>query len=126
MACVAFKHLVSTLISLSLSLLSLPEDIFFFIFREGEREREKHRCQRKESTCCFPYVPGAGIIHTHTWMKDRTCSPGMCPDQELNPQFFGYGKTFQSTAPHQPGLAFSFLALLVAFYVSVSQQYAYL
>ena len=47
---------------------------------EGEREKEKHGCERETSI---------------SW--DQPCNLGMRPDRN------GTGDTLQSTAPHGPG-----------------------
>ena len=35
---------------------------------------------------------------------DQTCNPGMCPDQESNPQLCGLQDNAEPTEPHCPGL----------------------
>ena len=49
------------------------------------------------SVCTRP-----GIIHT--WTRDQTHNPGMCPYQQLTLQPFGYRMVLQPTEPHWPGL----------------------
>ena len=39
---------------------------FCIAFRERRKEREKHQCERETLIGCLPYVPGPGIIGTHT------------------------------------------------------------
>ena len=53
------------------------------------REGEKHQC------VFASHVPLTG---------DLACSPGTCPDWELNLQSFASQAGAQSTEPHQPGL----------------------
>ena len=56
--------------------------------REGEREGEKHQC----------------VVASHASPTGNlACSPGMCPDWELNQQPFGSWAHTQSTELHQPG-----------------------
>ena len=64
-----------------------------FIFREREREGEKHQCVAASHT------PPTG---------DLARSPGMCPDWESNWRPFGSQADTQSTEPHQLGLSFNF------------------
>ena len=45
-----------------------------------------------------------GLVIKSTWTGNQTCNLGMCPDQELNLQPFGYKTTLQPTEPHWPGL----------------------
>ena len=42
--------------------------------REGEGDREKHKCKREISIGAFHTCPN----------RNQTCNPGVCPDQELN------------------------------------------
>ena len=64
---------------------------FIYLFleraREGEREGEKHQCMFASR------MPLAG---------DLDCSPGMCPDWELNWRTLGLQACAQSTELHQP------------------------
>ena len=50
--------------------------------REKERERKRERERERERE--IHWLPP---IHTLT--RDPTCNPGMCPDQNWNPQHFG-------------------------------------
>ena len=60
---------------------------YLFIFREeerkGEREGVKQQYERETATGCLlhaiPHPP-----HPPCPNRDLACSPGMCPDQELN------------------------------------------
>ena len=71
---------------------------FIYLFlqrgRKGEREGEKHPC------VVASQVPPTGELARN---------PGMCPDWGLNLQPFGSQAGTQSTEPHQPGLAKTFL-----------------
>ena len=58
------------------------------MFREREREAEKHQC-----------VVTSRALPT----GDLVCNPGMCPDWESNQGPFGSQASAQSTEPHQPG-----------------------
>ena len=68
-------------LSLSLSLLSSPEDIFFSLLIEREEgkwgwaEREKHQL------VAFSDAPWVRAL-----TEDQTCQLGMCSDSESNPQ----------------------------------------
>ena len=64
--------------------------------REGEREGDKHQCERETLIGQLP------LICDPTW--DQACNPGMCPDQESNPQPFHLWDDTRPTEPHQPGL----------------------
>ena len=67
--------------------LFLLKNIYFIDFREGGRgEREKHQLIASHMR-----PPPGGL----------TCSPGLCPEQGLNPQPFSYEATLQPT--WQPG-----------------------
>ena len=59
------------------------------MFREGEREGEKHQC------VVAPHVLPNG---------DGARNPGMSPDWELNWPPLGLQARAQSTELHQPGL----------------------
>ena len=60
-----------------------------FIFRERERDREKHQ------SVVASQEPPTG---------DLACKPGMHPDWESNQKLFASQSGAQSTEPHQPGL----------------------
>ena len=64
---------------------------FIYLFLERGREGERGR----ETQC----VVASCVSHT----GDLACSPGMCPDWELNWQPFGPQTGTQSTKLHQPG-----------------------
>ena len=94
--------------------LSSPEDMvvdFRERGRKGEREGEKHRCERDTSIGCLLYL---------SLLWDRTCNLGTCPGQESNPRRFGYGMTFQSTEPHWPGQRWHFPILQIISCVGTS------
>ena len=61
---------------------------YLFIFREREREGEKHPC------VVASHAPPTG---------DLAHNPGLCPDWESNRQPFGSQAGTQSTEPQQPG-----------------------
>ena len=69
-------------LSLSLSLSSPHLRTLFHCFyrerkgEEREKEREKHGCNRN-----IDWLP---LVGSQT--RDQTCSPGTCPDRELNPR----------------------------------------
>ena len=77
---------------------------FMYLFLERGGGREKH--QGVVASC----VPPTG---------DLACTPGMCPDWEVNQRPFGSQAGAQSTEPHQPGLIiyFSSYCLSKASYV---------
>ena len=73
---------------------ALPLLVFFLIIgemkKEGERERKRNTDVReKHWLFAFPNA-----------LRDLTCNPDMCPDQELNQQPFGLWDNAQSTEPH--------------------------
>ena len=75
--------------------LKLIFKIFYlFIFREGERKRDKHQC------VVASHAPPTG---------DLARNPGMCPDWESNQQPLASQAGTQPTEPHQPGLKLIFL-----------------
>ena len=61
--------------------------------REGEKEGEKHQCERKTSIGCLLHVPQQGT----------ELNPGMSPDWELNWQLFALWDNTQPTEPYQSG-----------------------
>ena len=73
--------------------------IYLFLERggEGEREGEKHQCERYFIDCSHMTPTG-----------DLACHPGLCPDWELNRQPFGSQAGTQSTEPYEPGLGMHF------------------
>ena len=83
--------------------VSSSEDIFSFLL-EREEKRENHQCEREASIGCLPNAPRPGTVHSLT--GDGNHSLGMCPEQEPNPQPFGYGTMLQPTEPHWPVLYF--------------------
>ena len=78
----------------------------YLFFRErgraGEREGEKHQCERETPIGCLLYMPQYSI--------DRTRNPGMCLHQELNQQPFALQDDAQPTEPHQSGCESPFLS----------------
>ena len=56
------------------------------------------------------------------WIRDQTCNLDVCPDQESNPQPFGYRMMLQPSEPHWIGLGFvlfySFLKKKMFVYLS--------
>ena len=46
------------------------------------------------------------LIHTPT--ENRTCTPGMCPDQESNQQHFALWDDAQPIESHQSGQSYFF------------------
>ena len=73
--------------------LPSPEDMLTdFRVRGREREKEGEKYERKR----LPFV-GAPT-------GDLTLNPGMCTDQESNPQPLGLWDDPRPTEPHQPGL----------------------
>ena len=89
--------------------VSSSEDIFSFLL-EREEKRENHQCEREASIGCLPNAPRPGTVHSLT--GDGNHSLGMCPEQEPNPQPFGYGTMLQPTEPHWPGLPGTVLSSL--------------
>ena len=72
---------------------------YLFIFRErgreGERQGEKHQCEKETTICGLSYI-------SHVRLNlDRACNPGMCPDWELNWQPFALQDVIQPIEPHQ-------------------------
>ena len=61
---------------------------FFSLLLEGKERREEHPWDREKSIGCLLYIPRLVIICT--WTRDWTHNQDMCPDQESNPQLFGY------------------------------------
>ena len=59
----------------------------------GEREGEKHQCDRETSIGYLSNAPIGG----------QACNPGMCPEQESNQQPLGLWDDTQPTEPHQSG-----------------------
>ena len=59
--------------------------------REGEREEEKHQCERETSVSCCLYAPPTG---------DQTLNPGMCSNWESNQRPFSLWNDAQ---PHLLG-----------------------
>ena len=77
----------------------LTQGHFFMAFREGQREGEKHRCDRETLTGCLLYVPQPGIEPTAwicTLTRNQTCD------------FLVYRLTLRPTEPHWPGQKFKF------------------
>ena len=66
---------------------------YLFIFREkgreGEREGEKHQCEKHWS-----------VASSLSPDQDRTCNPGMYPEQESNRQPFSLWNDVQPIEPH--------------------------
>ena len=90
--------------------LSLHHSFFFLILtwghffhcsleREEGREKEKERTSmwKRHQLVAYAICPLTG---------DRTCTPGMCPNQESNQRPFGLHDNIQSTKPHRLGLKF--------------------
>ena len=71
--------------------------IYLFIYRsrgrKGEREGEKHWCERETLIGCILYALSQGLTH----------SPGMCPDQEPNRWPLSLWEEVQPNEPHQSG-----------------------
>ena len=89
-----------------------PHHLFFFkcylfIFRErgreGEREGEKHWCERETSVSCLLSDPWS-------LTRDWTHNLGMCPDQESNQWPFSLQDNAQPMEPHQSNQSPSFSA----------------
>ena len=74
---------------------------FFFLLLEREEGREGSIDAGKKIQLVAPVHAKPGTLCTQT--RDGTFNLSMCPDQELNPQHFGYGIMLQPTEPHWPG-----------------------
>ena len=69
-----------------------PRTLFFFYCFYGEKKGDK----KEEGS-----IDWLRPVYAKT--RDQTCNLGMCSDQELNLQPFGYGMMLQPTEPHRPG-----------------------
>ena len=72
------------------------------------------------SIVCLLYVSGIACTLT----KDRTLNLRMCPDQESNPQPFGYRTMLQPAESYQPG--HEFLTLTQTFNFNLRHKRKYL
>ena len=70
--------------------LLFKKRFYLFIFRVGE-ERQRNTNAQEHRLVASPMPPTGHLAH----------NPGMCPDQELNPQPFAL---WQPTEPHWSGL----------------------
>ena len=102
-------HGLYTEVCIVLYCIHSPTEGMFIDFRERGRkgEGEKHQCER-----------GSVASHMHP-DKDWTCNPGMCPDQESNPDLSVYGTMLQPIEPPEPGLKFEFFRKLMTVFVPV-------
>ena len=89
--------------------------LFFYLFlnilfifrergREGEREGEKHQCERETSIGCLLYMPPPP-------------NPGMCPDQESNQQPFALWDDTQTLSHTSQDSAGGVFCLFVSLFV---------
>ena len=96
---------------LSLSLSPFKDFIYLLIFRgrsrEGEREGERHQCERE--TLAASRMPPT---------RDLTHNPDKCPHWELNPGPFCSRAGAQSTEP--PGLTLFLLSPLLSSFFPLS------
>ena len=72
----------------------LSQGHFFIAFREREKDREKHQCERETSIGCLSYTPQQGIEP----------QPRYVPRLESNPQPFSLREDTPPAEPHRPGL----------------------
>ena len=96
---------VHLLVCLLIFFLSSPKDIFSPSLLEKEEGRERDINVRN-----MDQLPLVGTLPS-----DQTCTWGMCPNWESNPQPFYYRTTLQPTELHWPGpsmVSFIFFILL--------------
>ena len=65
--------------------------------RKGEKEREKHWCERETSIRCLSYAPVPD--------QDRTRNLDMHPDLNQTLDLSVHSTVLQPTEPHWPGLS---------------------
>ena len=87
--------------------------IYLFLERGGGREKERERN-------ISVWLP---LMHPPT--GGLACNPGMCPNRESKPRFFGSKAGAQSTEPHRPreghySLSFSLWSL---FFQNLKEDY---
>ena len=92
-----------------------PVGLFFFfkilfIFRErgreGEREGEKHLCERETSSHC--------LLHTPT--QDLACNPGMCPDGNQTGNLLVWRRTTPNLLSHTSQGLFLYISTSLVHY----------
>ena len=66
--------------------------ILFYFLWEGEKEAEKHWCEKHQLIASHMHAP---------WMGTKSHNQGMHPDQESNRWPFGLWDDTQPTEPHQ-------------------------
>ena len=67
--------------------------------RKGEKQGEKHTCERETPIHCLSHTPQ---------LRTKPCNLGTCPDQELNHNLLVFEMMLPPTEPHWPGQSRTF------------------